>query len=124
PALSLDWQILRASIRYARPLPERLSIDGREIVASSETSGKRLFTAAGAQFHMRPNGADVDLAGSVNGLKIAGERFEGRSLLPIEANLDLAVEDGVAWISELQASLRGRRGTIRQARIAAGADGA
>jgi len=70
--LALDWRRLRASVRLATPLPERLSVESTALTASLQ-SGAPLASLASFEAHMRPNAGDLDLAARFEGLEFAGE---------------------------------------------------
>src|SRR5690606_33845423 len=61
-ALNLEWERMRASVRLARPLPERISIESHALKAFSEAGATSLFNASMSEIHMRPNGQALDLA--------------------------------------------------------------
>ena len=77
--LALDWDGLRASVRLAQPVPERISLEGTTLKASM-ASGEPLATVGAFEAHMRPNGDDLDLAGSFAGLAIEQSLLDGRKL--------------------------------------------
>ena len=91
-----------ASIRLARPLPERLSVEAEGLSAATdpeEEEAIQLFSAEKAESHWRPNGADVDWAASVAGLQLDPAAAGGHSLPPVSGSLDMTVTDGVAAIA-------------------------
>src|SRR5690606_23961322 len=94
--ISLDWAGLRASARLAEPLPQRVSLEGADLKAS--TTGAPLATVAAFQVHMRPNGADLDLAGGFDGLTLDRTLVDGRTLPPLSGQSDLSITGGVALI--------------------------
>ncbi len=112
-SLALDWTGLRASVRIATPLPERISLEGSGLSAGL-SGAEPLLTAQAFQGHMRPNGADLDLAGTVVDLAPAARLLEGRQLPPLSGALDATVKDGVQLLLSKARSLRGQSATIRQ----------
>jgi hypothetical protein len=125
PALALEWDILRASIRLSAPLPERLSVESRNFrakAAAGDLSGATLLRADRAEAHMRPNGADLDLAASVTGVALDQTLALGRPFPPISGNADLSIDNGAALVASGAATLRGQSGTIRKLTLAPGAD--
>lgn len=121
-ALALDWEILRASVRLASPLPERLSLEGRNVtVAASEgTSGPSLARLDHVEAHMRPNGPDLDLALRLQNLQLDPSLLQGRVLPAFSGNADIVMTDGAALAAAGDISLRGRSGIIRGATLASG----
>lgn len=114
--LDLNWDSMRASVRWAEPLPERVSLEGSN-VAASLASGTQLGTIDDFQAHMRPNGSDLDVATSFDGLVIDPSRVGGRTLPPLSGQTDLTIADGVNQVISSLESLRGRSGTIREASL-------
>jgi hypothetical protein len=119
--LRLDWTNLRSSVRLARPLPERLSIELAKPAVSLE-GGARLADAASGEAHLRPRGDDLDLAGRIAGLVLSPELVKGRALPPITGEVDIGLKDGVALARAGFRTLRGASGEIRTL-SASGADG-
>src|SRR5690606_37441951 len=114
-ALVLDWAGLRASVRLAEPLPERLSVEGREVTASLDEQGEEmtlLARAASVEAHLRPAGEDLDLALRVGDLRPDAALTHGVALPPLSGLLDASLTGG-ALPGGLEGSLRGRSGTIR-----------
>ena len=92
--LALDWDGLRASVRLAQPVPERISLEGTTLKASM-ASGEPLATIGAFEAHMRPNGEDLDLAGSFAGLAIEQSLLDGRKLPSLSSQSDLTLNNGV-----------------------------
>jgi hypothetical protein len=123
PPLWLDWDRLRASVRLAQPLPERLSVEAEGLSAATdpeEEEAIQLFSAEKAESHWRPNGADVDWAASVTGLQLDAAAVGGHSLPSLSGSLDMTLTDGVAAIARRDQSLRGRAGTVRSLELSLG----
>jgi hypothetical protein len=124
-ALNVDWESLRAGARIASPIPTLLSIEVRNLRADleSEPSGNAALVAMeSAEFHMRPNGPDLDLAVRFAGLRTDPAATGGRPLPPLLGLADIIV-DGAA--ESLPTGLRGLSGTLRQLSLAlAGEEGA
>lgn len=110
---ALDWSELRASVRLATPLPERVSVEGAGLTAGV-AAGPPLASAQAFQGHFRPNGADLDLAGSVVDFVPAASLLQGRALPPLSGAFDATVKDGVRLLGTGASGLRGQSGTIRQ----------
>jgi hypothetical protein len=120
-AIQLGWEALRASARLWRPLPERVSVEGRKLAAgrSPETP---MVMAEAFEGHMRSNGADIDLAGSMSGVTIDPSLLKGRTLPPLAGRSDFTLNDGARMILERARTLRGSSFTIRELSLSAGTD--
>lgn len=110
--LALTWDNLRASVRLAQPLPERVSVEGKMLKAATD-AGAPLLAADTFEGHVRPNGQDLDLAGSFAGLALDSSLVDGRTLPLLSGDTDLTVKNGVTLIAQKAQSLRGQSGTIR-----------
>jgi len=117
--LNFDWKKLRASVRWARPLPERVSVEG-EGVAASNATGAPLATIATFEAHMRPNGQDLDLASSFTELALDPTLVDGRSVPAFSGESDLTINGGVDLRGIEPQDLRGRSGVIRNAALTVG----
>ena len=110
--VSLDWSVLRASTRLAKPIPERVSLEGSALKVAP-AGGAQVASAETFEGHMRPNGADLDLAARFGGLMLASEVVDGRSVPPLSGEADLSVTDGVRLLGDGQHGLRGISATVR-----------
>jgi len=120
-ALALDWAGLRASVRLAEPLPERVSVEGQDVRASLDEQGDemRLLARAGSvEAHLRPAGDDLDLAVRFGDLKPDAALTRGVALPPLSGLLDASLTGG-ALPGGLEGDLRGRSGTIRNLTLSA-----
>ena len=120
-SLKIDWEKLRASVRWASPLPERVSVEGGGVAATTAT-GIPLATVGAFEAHMRPNGRDLDLASSFEGLALDPALVDGRTLPAFSGESDLTIDGGVDLRSIRIEDLRGRSGTIRNASLSVGGD--
>jgi len=111
--IQANWQSLRASTRLAEPLPERGSVEARELAVKS-MSGTELLAATDMQGHMRRNGADVDLAASVERLVLDPSLTKGRAVPVLNGEVDLTLADGVRLLASEAGSLRGTSATLRK----------
>lgn len=114
-ALALDWSALRASLRLASPLPERLSIESRGLNVRLDEPGEALpalFHADSVEAHLRPVGDDLDLAVRFSGFRPDAALTEGVAVPPLAGLLDLSLAGG-ALDGGLDGDLRGRSGTLR-----------
>jgi hypothetical protein len=124
--LWLDWDSLRASVRVATPLPERVSVaaDGLSGMTDPEDGDPvSLFSAGKAEMHLRPNGADVDWATNFTELEIDPAIVGGRTLPVLAGNGDATIKDGVALIRSGATGLRGRSAEIRNLDLSSGDGG-
>lgn len=124
PMLWLDWDNLKASVRIAQPLPERVSIEVDNILASTdpddETDPVQLFTAEHLEAHLRPNGADIDWAGNFRELAITAEAVQGRTIPPLAGEGDATIKNGVALTQARPLTLRGQSLEIRTLALSSG----
>lgn len=120
--LKLDWEKLRASVRWARPLPERVSLESGNL-AASRPEGSPLATVSAFEAHMRPNGSDLDLASSFSGLLIDASLADERTLPAFSGTYDLTITDGVELEGIQPQDLRGRSGIVRDASLNIGSKG-
>lgn len=121
--LTLDWKNLRASARLAQPLPERVSLEGVGLRVAA-AGGAPLVSADSFEGHMRPNGADLDLAARFAGLALDPTLVDGRGIPALSGEADLSVTDGVGLIGQRVRELRGRSGVIRDLSLTLGPQGA
>lgn len=122
-AIRLDWQRLRASVRIASPLPERVSVEAEGLKGTSEAAGSAgapLFAADRTEGHLRPNGADVDWAGSFVGLTVDPAVVGGRTLPVMDGSGEATVKNGVALLHSRPKSLRGQAVDIAALDLASG----
>ncbi len=113
--LDLSWENLKASTRWANPLPQRFSAEARRL-SVADANGP-ILTAADAQTHLRPNNADLDVAAHFGSLALAQSLPTGGTLPPLDADLDATLTNGAAAFADGSTSLRGREGTIRSLQL-------
>jgi hypothetical protein len=118
--LDLNWSTLEASVREADPLPSRISIDARELVATDADSAalKTLFGARKFEAHMRNEGDAVDIAARFETLLIKPDAIGGRVLPPLTGVFDLSIANGISLSAMQPLSLRGANGQLRIVSIA------
>jgi hypothetical protein len=121
-ALNLVWDKMRASVRWAEPLPERVSVEGGNIAAST-AAGEPLATVGAFEAHMRPNGQDLDLASSFDQLTVGQMLAGGRTLPILSGQYDLTINGGADLRGIQPGDLRGRSGVIRNASVNIGSKG-
>ncbi len=119
--LKFVWDRMRASVRWAQPLPDRVSLEGGNVSASL-ASGTPLGTIGDFQAHMRRNGADLDVASSFDDLIVDPSRVDGRQLPALSGQTDLTIDNGVELVGSRINNLRGQSGTIHQASLSSGPD--
>jgi hypothetical protein len=71
---------------------------------------------------MRPNGDDLDLAGSFEALAIDPALAEGRKLPSFAGQSDLTIRNGAKLAASRSIALRGQSGMIRAASLSTGPD--
>ena len=120
--LAVDWAGLRASVRLAEPLPERISVEGTAVSVGLASGAAALAQIQALETHMRPNAGDLDFAGSFDGLTLDPELIGGRALPPLSGRTDLSIADGVALVATRPESLRGQSGVIRTLSLSSGDD--
>lgn len=119
-AVDIAWSSLQASLRIAAPLPERLSIEGKDVRLALDEPGDispPLGRAKNAQFHARPNGNDLDIAVRFDELEVERMVTGGALLPPLSGLVDISAKDGVLLMQSGVETLRGRSGTIRDATV-------
>lgn len=121
--LSLDWDNLRASVRLSRPLPQRVSLEAVQLNGKLEPTGGQpmpLFKVERTEGHLRPNGADVDWAGSFTNLAIDSGAVGGRELPVMNGAGDATLKNGVQLIETRAKNLRGQSVEFRQLDLSSG----
>jgi hypothetical protein len=110
-----NWSLLHASGRLARPLPKRLSVEGKDLAVS--LTGQLLFKAGNVQAHFRTADKDIDLAASGTGFMLDPAAAKGRVIPEFSYGADVQVKNGVALAlsgeKNLARLLRGQSGTLR-----------
>ncbi len=122
-SIRLDWERLRASVRVATPLPERVSVEAEGLKGTSDAPGSAavaLFAADRTEGHLRPNGADIDWAGSFAGLTIDPGVVDGRILPAMNGSGEATLKNGVALVRSRPKSLRGQAVDIAELNLASG----
>ena len=94
-SLKLDWERLRASVRWAEPLPERVSVEGGNVAASLATGAplatRRRLRGAYAAERRRISTSPS----SFEGLALDPALVDGRTLPAFSGESDLTIKDGV-----------------------------
>ncbi|MGC4026203.1 MAG: DUF2125 domain-containing protein [Mesorhizobium sp.] len=122
--LFIEWDSLRSSARLARPVPTLISIEATGLSGVSdpddETDPVEFFSAEQAEAHLRPNGPDLDWAGSFKQLEIDPAAVGNRTLPVFDGEGDATVKNGVALIESRPKSLRGQSIEIRNLALSSG----
>jgi hypothetical protein len=118
--LTLNWSLLHASARIAKPVPERISVEAKELqvaVRGPAGADTKVLTAEYASGHMRTEEVNVAFAGEGGGVVIDPNATPGRTVPEFAASYDVLLENGIAVLEAKPKSLRGISGTIRQSQI-------
>ncbi|MCO5064745.1 MAG: DUF2125 domain-containing protein [Rhizobiaceae bacterium] len=122
--LFIEWDSLRASARLARPVPTLISVEAQGLSGISdpddETDPVDFFSAEQAEAHLRPNGPDLDWAGSFRQLEIDPGAVGNRTLPVFDGEGDATIRNGVALIQSRPKSLRGQSVEIRKLALVSG----
>lgn len=109
---------IRYSTRLNDPLPDRVSVTGRTLVARAAATGEAPFAdAVAGEAHLRRNGGDLDVAVNVDDLQWKLPMDGGEILPPLDGVADLTLTDGVRFLAERPTSMRGTSGEIRSVTI-------
>lgn len=125
-ALDVNWSSLRASARLAEPIPDLLSVEVLDLRAdldSDPTESAALVAMDSAEFHMRPNGPDLDLAVRFAGLRTDPSATGGNRLPPMRGLADLAIDGAAGGLPSVMNGLRGVSGTLRTLTVTLADDG-
>lgn len=109
PSLDLKWETMRASVRLASPLPERVSIEGRNVEVRLDEVGAvaPLIAQAGtAELHARPAPEGYDLAARFGQLMLDPEFIGTDKLPPLAGLADVYVQRWQAGGRDSQVDIR------------------
>lgn len=122
--LEIHWSLLHASVRANRPLPDRVSVEGKDVEVSLKSRpelGNRVILSSLASFHMRTEGKDTAFAGAVDNLLIDPAIIKGRDIPSLSAAWDGVLTDGARILAarpkNIRLALRGAAGEIRSASL-------
>ncbi len=115
--LRIEWSLLRASSALAQPLPQRMSIEARDLVVSERReagAAAPLLQATDAQAHMRRIDGRADLAASVQRLAIDAGLAGGRDLPPLDGEADIRFDSESILLGRGRGAeiLRGQSGRV------------
>lgn len=119
-ALELRWASLRSSTRLAAPLPEILSVEGSDLTVAMDEPGDAsppVAHADNAQFHLRPNGSDVDVAVRFRNLELVRSILGGAYLPPLTGLADVTIREGLTMPPSGASPLRGRSAFVRDLNV-------
>jgi hypothetical protein len=118
--LDLTWEGLRASARLALPLPHRVSIEGKKLMAVADmpnVAGPLAFVAETVELHMRPAEPDIDIAVRFSAFEPGRLLLPNGTLPPLTGFADLSLKDGIGILRDRRADLRGISFDIRGVEI-------
>lgn len=109
-----NWRDIRFSTRLAKPLPALVSAQSGPVTIA-DADGQQLGAAADGIVHFRPNAADLDIAGQLNGVTAT----VGQGLPPLTLAIDGTVANGIALLQSPNRSLLGASGTLQNLSVTA-----
>ncbi len=118
-ALELDWSSLRASARLAQPLPQRLSVEAKDLAVRLDEPGdlSHLLWQAGLfELHSRPVEDDLDIAVRFGNLVLAPDIVGTDALPALRGVVDFQLDDGTSF-TLVGRGVRGQSGTLRNATV-------
>jgi hypothetical protein len=122
--LDINWSLLHSSVRANRPLPDRVSIEAKDLEVSLKSRpglGNRVILSSYAAGHMRKEDKDTAFAGEVDNLMIDPVIVKGRDIPALSVSYDAVLTDGVRILAatpkNIRAVLRGASGQIRSATL-------
>lgn len=111
--LEIRWANLRASARLADPLPERTSLEAREVVVSEQEGGTTpLARLAAVEAHARRQDGDLETAASFRDLFLGAK--VAPDLPPLEGRARVLIEDGATLAETGRFDPYGRSGEIQE----------
>lgn len=123
-ALELNWESMRSSIRIAEPLPERFSVESRNLKIHLDEPGDLaplLAQAEVAEFHARPTAPDkaaVDLALRFSSLLLDANLVGSSDVPPLSGLVDVTLDSSETDQLSDQGARINTVTTIRNATIA------
>ncbi len=121
-SLSASWSLLHASAKIARPIPKRISVEGKDLsFALRSRSTEKVVKMQNAELHFRTVNEDVDLAVSVLGMLVDPAIADGRVIPEFDLNADVQIKNGVALAATTERDVRklllAQSGEIRVIRL-------
>jgi hypothetical protein len=114
--IKVSWSSMRSSFVAANPLPQRVSVVGKDVLVEQSTDAPRIM-AAGLEGHMRVNGEDLDLAGRGKDVSIKNTLAQIENLPPLGLDFDATVKDGAVLLASSRLQLRGTDIDVRRVGI-------
>ena len=124
PPLDLNWDNLKSSVRLDKPIPQRLSVQGRNIVVTQHNpsgAGTPFATLKDGQLHFRAMEPVMDIALSFSSLKVADNTVYDKPLPELTGAADIQMANGFALIGKTERDLsilRGQSGLLRNVDLA------
>ncbi|SDO80743.1 DUF2125 domain-containing protein [Phyllobacterium sp. OV277] len=122
--LDLNWDNLKSSVRLDKPIPRRLSVEGRNVVINQHNpagAATPLATLKDGQVHFRAIEPVMDIALSFSSLKIADNTVYDKPLPELTGAADIQLANGFALIGKPERDLsvlRGQSGMLRRVDLA------
>ncbi|QND50757.1 DUF2125 domain-containing protein [Phyllobacterium sp. 628] len=123
--LDLNWENLKSSVRLDKPIPQRLSIEGRNVVVNQRApdggTATPLATMKDGQLHFRTTTPAMDVALSFSNLKFADNVVYNQPLPELTGSADIQLANGFALLGKTERDitvLRGQSGTLRKVDLA------
>lgn len=111
--IKVTWSSMRSSFTVANPLPQRVSIVGRDVHIEQSADNPQL-DAVGLESHMRINGTDLDIAGRAQELSIKNSISQIENLPPLGLDFDATVKGGASLLATRDLKLRGSDLDVRR----------
>ncbi|WP_158598489.1 DUF2125 domain-containing protein [Notoacmeibacter ruber] len=119
PPLSVGWDHMSLSTRYAEPLPETLSIDGRNVTFVLQENGSLLAEVGRLLVKTKVDQSDLDI--TLRLADMTSPMTGGEGLPPLSLEADVSLTDGVPILAQNGlASMRGLSGRLDQVHLRAG----
>lgn len=124
--LVFDWRRFLTEVRMATPLPREIRTTLSRLnayLAGDSGLEALLLSADDLAVSARPEGPALEIAADARGVLPDRSLAGVDGLPPLDAAVDLVVDDGARRITSGTDSLRGASGTLRRARISPGPQG-
>lgn len=108
-----EWAQMRARVMASEPLPKNVSVVGQNFIAGREGFATH-FTAEQVETHFRVVDADADFAGRALGFAFDNAGPNLANLLPLDADFDLRVNNGVQLLTNGVMDIRGAEGELKR----------
>lgn len=105
-SLNMKWSQMGMRVKATEPIPQNVSIFGRDMVLELGEAGPEL-NAAEMQGFMRLVGSDIDLAGRAVAFDFVNISEQLDGLPPLGGDFDIRLVDGAGMLQSDQPSLRG-----------------